>query len=483
MNAEEYNIQLLNELIDGIDAGDFNVGTGISDKYRYEHLAALFTMAPYLDGGEQLYNQIYDIVMQQAVTGVKNRIKAGEKLKIYFLVISAAEWSAGELYRKFEKNSNIECKVVVCPLVDRDKESMRDSYFQTREFFMNNGYDVLEGYDFDKDEILFFDPKTEGVDVVVHLTSWFMSMPEAYRITSFPLSIVNCYIPYGMYMANSPDNSYVKNYVYNKEFINMQLRVYADSEKNVQGYRKYGMLHGKNVVCSGYIKMDYFYNDKTYTDEEVKKLWKIPDGKGVKDVKKVIIAPHHSIKGYGGIRFATFQQNAHYLYYLAKKYSDGISFVLKPHPSLRVRAVEAKVFESYEEYDAYIDKWNSLPNAKVVQDGDYTNIFRTSDGMIMDSASFLGEYLYLNKPLLFLQRNGQAFNELAEAVMDSYYKAKGTEYADIEDFLKQVVLEENDEMKELRKQIFEKELDYYAKNGCMACDTIYNDIISVFQAE
>ena len=483
MNAEEYNIQLLNELLDGIDAGDFGVGVEISDKYRYEHLAALLTMAPYLDGGEQLYNQIYDIVMQQVVTGVKNKIEAGKKLKIYFLVISAAEWSAEELYWKFKKSNNIECKVVVCPLIDRDKESMRDSYIQTCHFFMENGYDVLEGYDYDNDEILPFDLKSEAVDIVIHLTSWFMAMPDTYRITSFPLSVANCYVPYGIYMANSPDNSYVKNCVYNKEFINMQLRVYADSEKNVLGFQKYGLLRGKNVVCSGYVKMDNFYRDKIYTDEEIKKLWKIPNNKAVSDVKKVIIAPHHSIKGYGGIRFSTFPQNAYFLYYLAQKYSDEISFVLKPHPSLRVRAVEAKVFENYEEYDAYIKKWNDLPNAKVIQDGDYVDIFRTSDGMIMDSASFLGEYLYLNKPLLFLQRNGQAFNELAEAVIKSYYKVKGTNYTDIDSFLKNIILNEDDEMKEIRQQVFEKELDYYAKNGCMACDAIYNDMISIFQPE
>ena len=43
--------------------------------------------------------------------------------------------------------------------------------------------------------------------------------------------------------------------------------------------------------------------------------------------------------------------------------------------------------------------WNALPNAKVVEEESYLDIFATSDGMIMDSASFIGEYLYVNKPL------------------------------------------------------------------------------------
>lgn len=83
--------------------------------------------------------------------------------------------------------------------------------------------------------------------------------------------------------------------------------------------------------------------------------------------------------------------------------------MFKPHPNLRARVVQAHAFESEEAYDTYLEEWNKLPNACVMQEEDYRSAFATSDGMIMDSCSFIAEYMYVDKPLLFLKRDGQAF--------------------------------------------------------------------------
>ena len=93
--------------------------------------------------------------------------------------------------------------------------------------------------------------------------------------------------------------------------------------------------------------------------------------------------------------------------------------------------------------------------------------------------SFLGEYLYLNKPLLFLQREGQAFNELGERIVQNYYTVNGRNYKGIEMFLQDVILDGNDVMAERRKEVFEEELNYYKYNGCSACEYIYRDIINI----
>ena len=51
--------------------------------------------------------------------------------------------------------------------------------------------------------------------------------------------------------------------------------------------------------------------------------------------------------------------------YLAKKYENQISFIFKPHPNLRTRAIEAEVFRDAGDYERYIDLWEKLPNARV----------------------------------------------------------------------------------------------------------------------
>lgn len=476
MTTEEEYVKLVSELIDGIDAGEFSGSLQGIYKYNFKHLEALFVMLPYLEGGDQLYRQLYDIVIKCAMDNIKRKTLQNEKICIRFLVISAAEWSADALYWKLKNDDRVDCKIIVSPLIDRDKDGMLDSYIQTYSFFSENNYDVVGGYNVEEDYIYKFAEITEQPDMVIHLSPWYTSMPETYRITSYPFDVLNCYIPYCMSTGDSVDGMSQKNFNYNKEFMNFQWRVYTDSSKNLQGFKDNGLLRAKNVRYSGYLKMDRFLNRKEYNKEEIKKLWKIPEGVDVSEVKKVIIAPHHSFLGYAGIAFSTFKSNAHFLFYLAEKYEKRVSFILKPHPSMRVRAVEAGVFADYAEYDEYIRKWNALPNAKVVREADYLDLFETSDGMIMDSISFLAEYLYVNKPLLFLRRKGQAFNELGKCIIESHYSANGEDYKGIEDFLKNIVINQNDYMQEKRTAVFEDELNYSKDNGCSACEYIYRDI-------
>lgn len=478
MDVKEQYAILLNEIIEGIDQGDFS-GEMIPEKYTYQHLYALFMFLDLLDGGKELYEQIYDLAVKCGMENIRRKSDVDEKIKIVFIAISAAEWASEQIYRRLKADDRIECYVVVSPMLDRDLERRREAYRQTIEFFTNNGYDVRGSANQEFNGCTSWEELGGIPDIVIRTTTWDWLLAEEYRIVNLPLQCMNCYIPYGMYTVDSTDGSYVKKYVYNKEIVNMMWRIYIDSPKNLEGYQEYSLLHGKNVRYSGYVKMDYFYNGKEWNETEIKKLWKIPKGIEHKDIKKVIIAPHHAIEGHAGIKFSTFTENAYFLLQLAQKYCNKVSFIFKPHPNLGVRAVEAGFFESYEAYDAYLEQWNLLPNAKVVQEDDYLRYFDTSDGMIMDSASFIGEYMYADKPLLFLRREGQAFNRLGQRLLEADYLVGGNDYSGIEKFLCDVILDNKDILKPLRHEIFKQELDYVEKNKCFASEYIYRDIVSL----
>ncbi len=469
------------ELFAGIDAGDFNHAGEISDRYTWLHLYSLLRLADELDDGQELYRQIYDVAISHGRSCVRRKVQNGEKVRIVFLAISAAEWPAEDVYRLLAANDRVECDIVVVPLMDRDVESRRDSYIQTRDCFVKNGYAVREIYDAESDTCLEWSDIGGVPDILIHLTTWFSASAQPCWPLSFPLRCIQLYIPYGIYVADSADGSFAVNCVYNCGFVNMMWRVYVDSEKNREGYQIYGLLKGKNTAFSGYAKMDPFYEKRKYSEEEIRSLWKIPEGQDAAKMKRVIIAPHHAIAGYGGILYSTFPRNAFFLLYLAKKYRDKVSFIYKPHPNLRLRAVEAGVFESYEAYDAYVREWDSLPNARVVNESSYMEIFETSDGMIMDSCSFIAEYLYVNKPLLFLKRNGQAFNRLGTELMKAYDTVWGEDYCAIESFLQDTIIGGRDERKTLRESVWKKHLDYASLNNCMASEYIYRDICGLLQ--
>lgn len=483
MGAEEMYIKRVQELMSGIDRGDFSDVSRPPEAFRFGHLTALFYLADCLENGRKLYEQVYDRVMAYGQYHIRHKVASGQKIRVAFLAISAAEWAVENVYRSLIQDERLECFVVVCPLMDRKKEDRMRSEEMSYHFFQEQGYNTRRIYHSEQDQCDGWESLGGVPDLVIHLTSWYNALPEQYQIEQLPLHTVNCYIPYGMYVADSPDGNYVKQLVYNKEFVNLQWRVFADSRENLAGYQEHELLHGKNVRCSGYAKMDYFRQKREYTPEQIHSIWKLPAQEGMDNRKRVIIAPHHSITPSAGIQYATFLRNAYFWLYLAKKYQDKITFIFKPHPNLRWKTVWAHMFEAFEEYDEYLEAWNTLPNAKVVEEQSYLEIFATSDGIIMDSASFIGEYLYVDKPVLFLTRREQAFNSLGAKIMPCYQTAEGGDYTAIEQFLVQVILGEEDTKKNDRGRTYRELLDYVSWNDCLASEYICQDILSLLEQQ
>ncbi|MCI9123155.1 MAG: hypothetical protein HFH35_03595 [Eubacterium sp.] len=480
MIEPERYAQLLEELLNGIDAGEFQNTDSLPAWYTYAHLSALLRFAGQVDGGKELYERIYDQTVAYGEQCIRNKRKNGEKMKVAFLVISAAEWTTDELYQLMDQNDQIEPYIAVCPLNDRDAEDALLSYQKTYRFFEEKGYCVKKTYAEETGTVITWEQNGGVPDLIVHLTPWNESLLPHYHIDQLPACCLNCYIPYGFYTANNKDGRYVVQFVYNKEFVNLNWRIYADSRRTLKGYQTYGLLHGKNVRCFGYCKMDYFYKKNVYSEDEIRRLWKIPEGMDPAARKKVIIAPHHSIRDDEVVSFSTFHKNLYFWIYLAKKYADQIHFVLKPHPNLRTKSIRYGLFRSYDAYDAYIREWEALANTRFVDQEEYLDLFETSDGMIMDSASFLAEYMYVDKPLLFLTKEEQAFSELGEMMLEGYAKAPGEDYEAIDQFLQNVILGGQDQWKEKRAEIRNKELDYQKETGCGAGENIYWDIVRGF---
>ena len=100
-----------------------------------------------------------------------------------------------------------------------------------------------------------------------------------------------------------------------------------------------------------------------------------------KKIKKIIYAPHWSIKD-AVTGFGNFDKIYKSLYEYVKKNETSTSWVFRPHPMLRVGAVQQGIFKSEEEYEEYLEMWRQLPNAQVIENGMYTDIFESSDAMI-----------------------------------------------------------------------------------------------------
>ena len=260
---------------------------------------------------------------------------------------------------------------------------------------------------------------------------------------------------------------------FNMPMLHSTWLAFADTRYFQEVVGDYSDAGNSRLYYSGYPKMEAMYST-----EHPAFSWKMC----AKDAKRIIWSPHWTINQNNC--FSTFLLNYKFFYEYAKTHQATTSWVIKPHPNLLSSCVCEGGFNSSEEAKEYFEAWDRLPNAKLVLGGDYSDLFKTSDAMINDSASFMVEYQYVHKPMLYLEREGEVYNDFGYRVKELLYAVHGDDYKGIENFISNVVIGGNDIMKEERESFFAQELDYMKTNGCPASTYIYNKIThEVFGSE
>ena len=164
------------------------------------------------------------------------------------------------------------------------------------------------------------------------------------------------------------------------------------------------------------------------------------------------------------------------MYEFAKNHPE-ISWVIKPHPTLFTYVVEIKLFPSVEAFAEYLQMWDDLPNAQVYTGAYYQGLFATSDGMIHDSGSFIAEYQFVNKPMIFLTRAGEKFNKLGEEILNASYLVDGKDFEKIAETMQKVFIEGKDDKAPQRAEVYKKYLDYPNLTGTLSSVFIYKNIV------
>lgn len=390
------------------------------------------------------YLNILKYFHTKAVESIKNK----KKIKIAFQASFLSTWIGDEIVKMFMSNPRFEVKVVLVWQINSDRNKEMS---QLCEHFQDSGipYVYADGsiHPREFDVILFTSPYTFAM--------------ENWHESEIPLSTLVCYIPYGFYVAN------IQNMQYNLFLHNICWKKFSLQKEEYILQDKYCGIRSYGTVFSGYPKMDKLL------DSDCKKTakWKCTNN----NVKKIIFAPHHSINETPFV--STFDKNYMFFLEYASEHTDTTSWVFKPHPLLGLSCVKNGIFSSLEEWDLYCQTWDALPNAKFVA-GEYMPWFASSDAMILDSMSFISEYLYVDKPALFLTRDHEGFNEYGIQVLKAYYHSKGDDHNSIIKFIEFDIKQDNKHT--IRKEIFNNLLDYNGINGVSATNFIYQTIVNTF---
>lgn len=368
-------------------------------------------------------------------------LKTKDKIKVAFFVVHGSVWKLDEVYRLMEADERFEPIIVIIPYVIFGEQQMQQDMRLAYNLFLAKGYQVVKTWN--EETNTWLDIKQNiNPDIIFYTNPHELTKPE-YYIYHFP-DVLSCYVQYSFHITHLHEMQY------NQPFHNFLWRAFYETAMHRNFAQKYATNKGSNVTVVGYAGTDVFLNPPKIIADP----WKIKD----RNVKRIIWAPHHTIdddKSF--LSYSSFLLYADFFLEIADKYQSSIQFAFKPHPILRPKLSEENVWGK-DKTDAYYAQWDSEKNMQLFE-ADYTDLFLTSDALIHDSASFMVEYLYLDKPTLYTLRDDHVtdrFNEFGRLAFQVHQHAYNT--TAILQFLDDTVLGENDIKTEERKTFYKNYL-------------------------
>jgi len=395
----------------------------------------------------------------QIYRDLNNKLANGEKIKVCLFVSRISCWTFANLYQILQSSGKFDPIVVVKPFMFQGHDAMVEYMNITYNELKAQGYNVIKTYDEETDR--FMDLRKEiNPDILFYTKYWLPQFHENFYINKFRDKLT-FYTSYCYDVAYHPE-------VMNFELNNAVNRYFMPTEIHKQMAQKVMKNHGKNVYVVGAPKLDVFF-DKDYVPSE---KWKnINDGK---HRKRIIWAPHHSDNFPQNLyQFNAFYELTDYMFDIAKKYENEIQIAFKPHPMLKPYLYKKWGVEST---DSYYQKWAELPNGQL-ETGEFEDLFLTSDAMILDSISFIAEYTATNKPALFTigSKSRVNLNDFGMINFGVLYHTDRDLKQDIDEFVKNVVIEGNDYKKEEREAFVAQYM--LPPNGKTSAENIYDNIM------
>ena len=407
----------------------------------------------YRKGKRYLFWKIQQIAYKIALHRVRR--KEG-LLNVVFINAQPSIWKYDSLFNLMLNDERFNPLVLVCPLEGRGRDLMLSSIEESVDFFQKKGYPVRCAYN--SNDGSYIDIKELKPDILFYSTQ-------------YPNQLNKRYNQYTL-------RKYLKCFV-NYAFVNVLGDWSSASAVHGLMWRYFSECESNRQLCISYNRQEFCKNIRVVGypifDEYQKAIgepfdWNDPNPK----FKRIIWAPHHTIEGQTGLlQFSTFMLYNEKMLELAEKYKDKVQFVFKPHPLLRNNLYEHPDWGK-ERTDAYYKLWENGENTAFVN-GNYMNLFKSSDGIIHDSGSFLVEYLYTMKPGLYLgnyDRETQS-NEVGKKAYSCYYIGKSVK--DIEAFILRIIDGENDTLADMRKAFYNDVL--LPPNGKSVAENMLDEIV------
>lgn len=379
------------------------------------------------------------------------QVRTKKVIHVAFEAYNVSMWKYHSLYKAMEEDPRFEPFVLLTPSPSRSDYVREKDLQEMRRVFTKRGYKLYPNvirYS------LCFEEKIPA-DVI------FFCQPYSFDKFTFRLKdYIYAHCSYGF--------SSVTNQQWYEDTVlkNIALLYATESKLSIEDSKNITVVHGKNRIYTGYVFGDELTNP--IETEEID--WKLPE----KNLKKIIWAPHFSIAQEHVLHLSNFLDMSSYMVEIANKYKDSVQFAFKPHPYLFNQLCKTEGWGETRALE-YYDLWRKMDNTQL-EDGLYSNLFKSSDAIIHDCDSFKVDWLYTQKPGFYVMRSEvyNEINQIGKEALQCYYQ--GNKQDDIENFISSVVLGENDNLEHQRSQFYDKYL--IPPNSKTAAQNIINELVN-----
>jgi hypothetical protein len=409
-----------------------------------------------MTGYERVLIRIQPYRHKRALKKVQEKVKRGEKITVAFFVIYRSMWKCDELFKKMHSSKLFDPVIIVCPCIVYGQDVMVEEMNNAYNYFKEKDYNVIKTYNNRTNK--WIDIKKTVNPNIVFFESPYNTTKKEYYITNY-LDVLTCYVPYGIMSAN------IQQSQFNQTFHNLCWKIFCETRIHVELHRKYAVNKGCNAVFTGYPLLDKLFKINTQNNP-----WK----KQTVSKKKIIWAPHYTIENNEKqLAYSCFLLLYDFMLEVAERYRDKIQIAFKPHPALKGKLYKHPNWGKSLTKE-YYRKWENLSNGQL-EEGEYIDLFLTSDAMILDSISFISEYIVTQKPSLFTIRDHSIyskFNEFGILNFNMLYKTSQLK-VDTINYIENII-NGIDTMKNDRIDFIDKYLT--PPNNKTACENIYENL-------
>ena len=310
------------------------------------------------------------------------RVRGHRKLRVVFVIGDDCKWKGQMVYEAMLESRFYDPYIAptVMDLGWIDDEKQPERLQKCRDFLAGKDNRLLDACDVIEGKAMPRPLREFSPDIVIYQQPWGMAEEQApIAVSEYALTF---YMPY--YIAAIGETW------------------------NMHGAPLFKILYGHFIENEDFLRYFKSMETKWHVGSTMfpcgcpfrEEIWRMA---GCREKENcVIYAPHWSFEnaeGNGKAGWSTFLTTGEPMLAFAKLHPE-IKWIFKPHPMLRIKLEESKVW-SKEKIDAYYGEWEKLGEA--CYSGDYIPLFYRSRAMITDCLSFLSEYLILDRPLIRLE--------------------------------------------------------------------------------